>query len=744
MAPPQADSGLTLLQTLEAARDRMLEQAMAQALAFHEAGQLPEAEDFYWAVLEEQPNHLAANANMGRMALELQKPEASLPFLKRALDANPADMQAWINYADALLQSRKLIDVQNTLQQCRKQGFDGTSIFQLAMRLSVAVEAWLASQSAVGVSKSNSKSTSKPKLQKSYQELCRADAPGKEQDARVALLKAKDFARLGPGSLDLAIRYPMASFSWKMLGAVYQSVGQHDAAEAAYLRSIELKPTDAEAHNNLGLNFSEQGKSAAAESSYREAIRLKPDFHDAMQNLLVLMGGQGNLAQAEALNRELMKARPNDVVAYSNLLFLLSQSSTITPEALFAEHCRFGEHFEGPLRASWPVHSNSRDPNRVLKVGFVSGDFYNHAVATFIEPVFAELANCKEIEVLAYYNNKTCDSTTQRLMALVPKWKWVADMADDELAEKIRADAIDILIDLSGVTLKHRLLTFARKPAPIQVSWLGYPGTTGLRAMDYYLGDQYGLPEGLLDEQFTEKIVQMPSGGLFSPFTDAPEINSLPASKNGYITFGSFNRASKLNRETIANWALLLHSVPGSRMILGGLGANGENGRVIEIFQQQGIALERLRFYPKLAMVDYLALHHQIDLCLDTSPYNGGTTTLHAAWMGVPTLTLVGKTFATRTGAIIASHLRLQGFVAKDADDFLRKGIYWSENHEELALIRRGLRSTFEKSALLSSTTFLNGFRIALEIMWQRWCEALPSRSFSADKENKINRQESQ
>ena len=730
MAPPQADSGLTLLQTLEAARDRMLEQAMAQALAFHEAGQLPEAEDFYWAVLEEQPNHLAANANMGRMALELQKPEASLPFLKRALDANPADMQAWINYADALLQSRKLIDVQNTLQQCRKQGFDGTSIFQLAMRLSVAVEAWLASQSAVGVSKSNSKSTSKPKLPKSYQELCRADAPGKEQDARVALLKAKDFARLGPGSLDLAIRYPMASFSWKMLGAVYQSVGQHDAAEAAYLRSIELKPTDAEAHNNLGLNFSEQDKSAAAESSYREAIRLKPDFYDAMQNLLVLMGGQGNLAQAEALNRELMKARPNDVVAYSNLLFLLSQSPTITPEALFAEHCRFGEHFEGPLRASWPVHSNSRDPNRVLKVGFVSGDFYNHAVATFIEPVFAELANCKEIDVLAYYNNKTCDSTTQRLMALVPKWKWVADMADDELAEKIRADAIDILIDLSGVTLKHRLLTFARKPAPIQVSWIGYPGTTGLRAMDYFLADHHYMPPGKLDALFTEKIVRLSAHSNYQPPKLSPPLTSLPALQNSGITFGSFNRPSKISEVVVDLWARLLNALPDSKMILGAMDSEVAQIKISAWFEKSGVGSERLTFHKKCDMSTYLELHHNVDICLDTFPYNGGTTSWHAVWMGVPTLSLSTGTPASQSGAYILGQMGLQEFRAVDWQDFVLKGIAWSDRRPLLAGIRKSMRDRFSETIVGNPKFLAQDLSDAMRIMWQRWCARLSVETF--------------
>jgi len=318
----------------------------------------------------------------------------------------------------------------------------------------------------------------------------------------------------------------------------------------------------------------------------------------------------------------------------------------------------------------------------------------------------------------------------QRLRPYFAHWHPVATLTDAELAELIRKDSIDILIDLSGHTGYNRLLAFARKPAPLQVSWMGFPGTTGLSAMDYYFADRFLLPEGNLDRQFTEKIVRLPANAPFMPFETAPPVNPLPALKNGYITFGSFNRMSKLNRASIALWSQLLRAIPDSHMLLAGMPQDEKYEGLIEWFTQEGIARHRLHLHPRSVMDTYLILHHQVDICLDTFPYNGGTTTLHALWMGIPTLTLTSDSAAGRSGAAILGHVGLDTFIAHDAADFVQKGRDASNDITTLADIRAGLRDRFSRSAMGQPAVIAAGVSGALRIMWQRWCAGLPTESF--------------
>ena len=286
--------------------------------------------------------------------------------------------------------------------------------------------------------------------------------------------------------------------------------------------------------------------------------------------------------------------------AYSGLLFCLSHRDEIGSEALFAEHCRFGEQFETPLRPSWPEHGNTRDPTRCLQIGFVSADLRSHPVGFFVEPLLARLAMHSTLSLHAYYNHAVEDVATKRLRGHFSQWHAIAHLSDAALAQKIADDGIDILIDLSGHTGANRLLCFARKPAPVQASWIGYPGTTGLRAMDYYLADRYFLPPGVFDSQFTEKLVYLPASAPFLPDETAPPVNALPALSNGFVTFGSFSRISKLSRSAIALWSRLLRALPDARMLLGGMPREGEYDSLIDWFVQEGIARERLRFHSAL------------------------------------------------------------------------------------------------------------------------------------------------
>ena len=438
----------------------------------------------------------------------------------------------------------------------------------------------------------------------------------------------------------------------------------------------------------------------------------------------------GKLEEAEVCLRQAIQIDPALVHAYSNLLFHLSHMETVDAKALFAEHKKFATQFETPLIAKWPYHTNLRDPDRTLRVGFVSADLRTHPVANFIEPVLACLADNPKLSLHAYHNHGHEDQVTQRLKTYVPHWRSIVELSDDVVAQRIIEDRIDILVDLSGHTDKHRLLAFARKPAPVQLSWIGYAGTTGLSAMDYYMADRFFLPTGILDEFFSEKIVRTSASNPFLPYQDAPFVNDSPAIKNGFLTFGSFNLVRKLSPSVIALWSQVLRAVPSARMLLGGIQSESEVEVLAGWFSKGGVARDRLTFQSKCPMLDYLRLHHQVDICLDTFPYPGATTSCHALWMGVPTLTVTGETLVSRIGASLQNHAGLTRFVVSNELDFVEEALYWSHNHSELARIREGLRERFSKSAMGQPNAIASSFDSALRVMWLRWCKGLHAESF--------------
>jgi predicted O-linked N-acetylglucosamine transferase (SPINDLY family) len=398
----------------------------------------------------------------------------------------------------------------------------------------------------------------------------------------------------------------------------------------------------------------------------------------------------------------------------------------VSKELLFAEHCRFGAQYETPLRAAWPLHRNVRDPARRLQIGFVSGDLRDHVVAYFVEPLLIHLARSPHLTLHAYYNHAVEGQATPRLRTYFSHWHSIAGLSDAALATKIGDDGIDILIDLSGHTSENRLLCFARKPAPVQASWIGYPGTTGLHAMDYYIADRCFLPPGAFDNQFAEKLAYLPAVAPFLPDVSGPAVNRLPALSNGDLTFGSFNRLSKLTPYAVALWSRLLRALPDARMVLGGMPEDGQYHQLLDWFIQAGIAQERLSFHPRCSTAAYLALHHKVDICLDTYPYTGGTTTSHALWMGVPTLSLAGQTVPGRQGAAILGHLGLDEFVAKDEAEFEKKGLLWAGKLAELGDLRAGLRDRFERTPMRDPGMIAAGLERALRLMWQRWCAGVP------------------
>lgn len=523
---------------------------------------------------------------------------------------------------------------------------------------------------------------------------------------------------------------PHYAMAYSNLGAVYESQMKIDDAVNFMLRALSEDPNLVEGYNNLGRFYLHREKFAEAEANLLKAIEIKPSYFEAYSNMGSASMLQGRLDLAVEWYRKALAINPHYHQALSNLLFCITHNPTMDKHAIFAEHQSFGERFEQPFKTFWPKLANAKDKDKRLKIGFVSGDLRNHPVAFFIEPVLEFLHKNNGLSLHAYHNTKSYDHVSIRIREHFDTWTNTVHLSDDAFAELIREDGIDILMDLSGHTAGHRLLGFARKPAPVQASWIGCPSTTGLTAMDYYLADRYLLPPGQLDDQFTEKLVQLPASAPFMPAEYSPNINALPALTNPYFTFASFNRPSKLSQQVVELWAKVLLAVPNSKMMLGAMQQNEGRAKIINWFAQAGVTEERLILRNRADMHDYLKMHQEVDLCMDSFPYNGGTTTWHAIWMGVPTLTLAGDMLPCRIGAGILGHVGLDEFVVTSQDEFIEKAVYWTKHLDLLAKHRASMRERFAKSAPGRPEVIAEGLAVAFRTMWNRWCDDAPAASF--------------
>lgn len=564
---------------------------------------------------------------------------------------------------------------------------------------------------------------------------------------------------------DCTEKFPLSSFSWHALALALQGQGKNQESLMPFLRAIAIQPRNAvfysglatslpatrsgalpEILTSLALSLNPKNVSAliylgnllrgkekreAAEICYRHALELDPNNSAAHKNLGVVLGELGRVEESILQLEQCVAKHPNDYSTHSNLLFSLSLSASITPTELFKAHRRFGISVEKnaiakPLKAK--STSNASDPYKRLRLGFVSGDLYNHAVANFIGPVWERL-NKDAFEIYAYCNNNEYDAVSAKLKNHTNSWIVVTGMSDRDLAAKIQDDGIDILFDLSGHTGHNRLPMFALKPAPLQITWIGYPATTGLKAMDYYVANKHQAPKGLFDDQFTEKLIRIPESIIFEPAPNSPDVNPLPVLTKKIFTFASFNRINKVNEAMLKTWANILIKTPNSRLLLGHMFPEIIK-ELKDKIQGYGVSAERLIFQPRTSMDKYLALHHQVDLLLDTFPYNGGTTTFHGLWMGVPTLTLGGASMPSRSGAAIMGTLGLQEFIVENEDDYIASAIKWSTETGRLAEVRAGLRERLENSCFLSPDLTVASIERFLRRAWSLWCSGKDAEPF--------------
>jgi dTDP-4-amino-4,6-dideoxygalactose transaminase/predicted O-linked N-acetylglucosamine transferase (SPINDLY family) len=710
---------------------RVAEQAMQLALQHIDAGQFDQAAALCRAILDMQPGHAQAQYHLGLLEWQAGRLPEAAAHLSGALQADPGEGAYWLAYIEVLLDATELAAARETVDLGRRHGLRGTPLEALTQRLARAE---------------------------------RGEPSRKEADQLTALLKQRRLDDAEAMARAILKDCPRYAFGWKSLGVVYHMRGQiapaieamakaaecdpnnaetfgnlglllkearrHEEAVACLRRGLELDPKRADTHNNLAVTLLDMNRLGEAEASARAAVALDPKNALAWNTIGVALLGQNRMAGAVDAYRRVLKLEPNNAGVHSNMLFSMSQMEGISAQELFAEHLRYAERVEAPLRKKWRPHANQRDPQRQLRIGFISGDLRHHAVASFIEPIFERLAGRGGVSLHAYHNHVVTDHVSARFKTYMAQWTDVVGLDDDALAQRIRDDGIDILIDLSGHTAHNRLPVLARKPAPIQASWIGYPGTTGLQSVDYYLTDRHILPPGQFDHLFSEKLVHLPVSAPFQPEKDAPAIGPVPALANGHLTFGSFNRISKIGRNVVAAWSKLLRALPDSKLLLAGVPPDGAADQIIGWLHEEGIDPSRVRTHRRCDVQEYLALHNQVDICLDAFPYSGGTTTLHALWMGVPTLTLAGDTAAGRQTACILEHFRMLRFITRDPDEFLSKGLVVCADLDNLVRHRATLRSRFPAPSSDAMSVLADHVESALRSMWQRWCDGLPPATF--------------
>ena len=718
-----------------------IQETLKSALEHHQAGRLQEAEALYRQILQVQPNHPDTLHLLGVLAHQVGKHQVAVDYITRAIALNPAAAEYHSSVGEAYRALARLNEAEASYKQalalkpayaevCNNLGI----VLQEQGKLQ---EAEVYYKKAVAIS------------------LSYADA---YNNLGVALKKQGKLKEAVAQYRQALALQPTSAQACNNLGNALKDLGKLDEAIECFGQALTLKPDYAEAHNNLGNALKEQGKLEEAVTQYRRALTFKPVYADAFYNLGNVLQTQGLLSEAvayyrralaleptyagaynnlgnalrdqgkpeeaEASFRRALALKPDDAVMHSNLLFALNYHRA-DAAAVAKGYREWNDRHARPLAAHSRVHRNDQNPGRRLRVGYVSADFREHAISYFFEPLLA--AHDREhVEVFCYSSGTRADGTTKRLRTLTDVWRDVGELSDDAMAKCISSDKIDILVDLSGHTAGNRLLVFARKPAPVQVTYLGSLTTTGLTTMDYRLTDRYLTPPRS-PEWFSEKLIRLPNCfACYRPPEGAPAVASLPMSVNGHVTFGSFNNLAKVTPDVVALWSNILRGLPKARLILKSktLADPEQRARYQGLFTANGVKDECVELHPWTSVPDFLTQYGHIDIALDPFPYNGCTTTCEALWMGVPVITLAGSMSYGRFGVSLLSNLGLEEFIATAPADYVKKAVSWAKNRKCLAELRSQLRPQMVASALCDTKAFASGVEQAYRQMWRRWCRS--------------------
>ncbi len=656
------------------ATDKELLELLKQALSFHQKSDLANAEAYYKRILKDKPSHPDALHLLGVIAHQRGNHKRAIELIKRALLNNRFEAGYYNNLGEA---HRALKDFENAIA-CYKKAIQQNADFK---------EAW----NNLG----------------NVHFTC-----GRLEEAVASFKRA------------LTIQ-PNYAEACNNLGNVLTASGYLNAAVDRFRHAIKINREFAEAHNNLSNTLNAQGKHAEAIVSAQCALAQKPNFPEAYNNQGIALNALGRFKEAVDNFQRALDIRADYAEAYSNLLLAMNYQPEISIEALYKKHCAWAKAFAHPTLDN-PVFDIDRSVEKRLRIGYVSPDFRAHSVAYFLEPILAN-HDKKRFKVYCYSAVVYPDGTTERLKTMTDNWVSIVGQSDDDVAKRLHEDKIDILVDLSGHTANNRLLLFARRLAPIQVTYLGYPNTTGLQTMDYRLTDDYADPEGGTEKWYTEKLVKLNSTAwCYRPPENTPEINKLPVEEKGVITFGSFNASYKLNENVFRLWTQILTRVARSRLLIKSksLADPAFRERINKQFLESGISHERLMLQPhEPTHWQHMERYHEIDIVFDSFPYHGTTTTCEALYMGIPVVTLEGRDHRSRVGVSLLNQVNLQSLIARTEEEYVAIACSLAYNVDELAELRNNLRTRMGKSPLMDEAGYTQGIENAHREMWRKWCD---------------------
>ncbi|HEX8523553.1 MAG TPA: tetratricopeptide repeat protein [Tepidisphaeraceae bacterium] len=687
---------------------------LQQAVGFHEKGNLAEAQRLYQQVLDLQPNHPDGLHLLGLLLNQLGERDGALALLNRAVDALPGFAPFRVNLGNVLGEAG---DWRGAIEQYEHALRLDASLPEVHNNLANALVKLSRHREAIGAYRRAL--ALRPDYAEAHANLAsalsaRGDHAEAEREARAALAAS-------PGLPRFHLR--LAQVLMKQPPRLHEARAAADAA--LELARAGRNPTiAADAHRTLGDILHRLHHTEDALQHYQRGIALVPASAEARCAAAGILQLQGFVADAIEMFREALRLQPENHRCHSNLLWTLHSDPRCGAKELLEEHQAWArQHVHFPRNRETP-HTNSRDPGRRLRVGYVSGDFREHSTSRFYLPLL-ENHNKTQFETFCYSTIQKPDHVTARVKRAADSWREVHALADDDLADLICADGIDILIDLPGHTSGNRLFTFARKPAPVQVSWLGWLGTTGLPQMDYWIADTLTVPAGE-ERFFTERVQRLrPPFLCYGPSDDAPAVAESPCGRNNHITFGSFNNLGKLSAPLLSAWARILNAAPNSRLLLKAIVLEDEKTRakVRDLLGQHNLPVDRVELVPPEAETSrHLAAYANIDIGLDTFPFNGATTTAEALYMGIPVVTLAGSSHVSRVGLSLLTSVGLGDLCARSIDDYISTAVALAKDRDRIQHLRRAIRPRMQASPLMDGKGFTTAMEDAYRQMWQTWC----------------------
>ncbi len=703
------------------------------------ATQPAEAQHHYEQAIRLRPDFGAAHNNLGNLLRAQDKLNEAVEAYRSALRCHADNADAVGNLGTALLELERFSEAIDQFEQAVRLRPDSADAhFNLGNAHKAACN-WPSAAECYARALRLRPNFAEAACNLGNALRIQGDAPG----AKAAYLEV---LRCKPEHVDALVGY----------GAVLQSEGKSDEAIEYYDRALRAKPDSALAHFYRGSVLMSRRLREDAVAAFTEALRLRPNYPEACANLAIVYNdaGQpdtaleycrrgldlgsnigslyGNMAIAlhaqgrgrEAIDcyRKSLALRPGNPAEHSNLLYALNLMPEYDPPALLAEHLEWARRHAEPLTAQAARHDNDRAPQRRLRVGYVSPHFHEHAVNYFVEPILTS-HNHDEFEIFCYSSVMLPDAVTERLKAAADHWHDVKVKTDAQVAQMVRDDRIDILVDLSGHMGWTRLLVFARKPAPVQVTYIGYQNTTGMSAMDYRLTDDHADPPGVTDPFYTEQLVRLPRAFFCYKAGATPPTTPPPALENGYVTFGSFNNFAKVMPEVIETWLKILSRVPRSRLMVLAYRGGYLERHIHELAAQRGIDPDRIELFDKRWRQEYLQLVAQADIGLDPFPFNGHTTTCDSIWMGVPVVMLEGQTYASRFGGSVLANVGLAHLIARSVEDYIDLAVDLAGDIDRLSQLRGELRPRMAASPLADFAGFTRNLEQAYRRMWVDWCE---------------------